>query len=579
MSTVWASATEVEVYAAALLLAWGTFLAADASGRTADPSHAARLDALMAYGFALAVPLHLSALAAAPAVALLAATPRDGPLAWRRLAQHLAAAAACAGAGSGRRWLVLAGVAVAVGCAVGRRTAAARPAWRDGVRLLAALAVGLTPVLVMLARARHDPVLNQGDPSTWSALADVVARRQYAPAPPWPRQAPWWLQLGNVVEWADWQVALGLAPRAPPSWVRTPLTVAFAALGLLGASWHRARDRRGWRALLALFACGTVGVAAYLNLRAGPSFGWGVLADDAAREARERDYFFALGFWTWGLWAGLGAVALARRALAAAPAAVTTGAGLALAAAPAALNWRVADRRGRPEAWVATAFAEALLASAPPRAVLLVGGDNDTYPLWYAQAARRTRRDVVTVTLPLLPAPWYRAELARRHRLLPAAAVHAWLGEPRTLAALAAAARAGGRPLAASLQVQAPARAALPGQGSPEAWTLAGLVRVLDAPRTAGAHVAAPAALRAADGAGVSSVDAPVTRRVAADVARRWPGLLDAPPRAGGDGTVRWALAQLACPRAVLVALHAVSPAAAPVTLPSGSLEATCNLR
>jgi len=66
---------------------------------------------------------------------------------------------------------------------------------------------------------------------------------------------------------------------------------------------------------------------------------------------------------------------------------------------------------------------------------------------------------------------------------------------------------------------------------------------------------------------------------VAADVARRWPGLLDAPPRAGGDGTVRWALAQLACPRAVLVALHAVSPAAAPVTLPSGSLEATCNLR
>jgi hypothetical protein len=188
MSTVWASATEVEVYAAALLLAWGTFLAADASGRTADPSHAARLDALMAYGFALAVPLHLSALAAAPAVALLAATPRDGPLAWRRLAQHLAAAAACAGAGSGRRWLVLAGVAVAVGCAVGRRTAAARPAWRDGVRLLAALAVGLTPVLVMLARARHDPVLNQGDPSTWSALADVVARRQYAPAPPWPRR-------------------------------------------------------------------------------------------------------------------------------------------------------------------------------------------------------------------------------------------------------------------------------------------------------------------------------------------------------------------------------------------------------
>jgi hypothetical protein len=280
------------------------------------------------------------------------------------------------------------------------------------------------------------------------------------------------------------------------------------------------------------------------------------------------------------LWAGLGAVAVARSALAAVPAHLQAAAGLAVAAAPAALNWRAANRGAAPEAWVATAFADALLASAPSRAVLLVGGDNDTYPLWYAQAARRTRRDVVTVTLPLLPARWYRAELARRHGLLPPAAVHAWRGESRTLAALAEAARARGRPIAASLQVRAAARAALPGGGSPDAWTLAGLVRVLDAPADP-RPVDAPLALRAVDGAGVARVDTVATSRVAADVARRWPGLLDAPARAGGDGTVRWALAQLACPRAALAALAALRAARvpAPATPPSGSLEATCNLR
>ena len=61
--------------------------------------------------------------------------------------------------------------------------------------------------------------------------------------------------------------------------------------------------------------------------------------------------------------------------------------------------------------------AKALLSNLPQRSVLFVAGDNDTYPLWYAQQVEHTRRDVTVVTLPLLAAGWYGDELDRRDSL------------------------------------------------------------------------------------------------------------------------------------------------------------------
>ena len=66
--------------------------------------------------------------------------------------------------------------------------------------------------------------------------------------------------------------------------------------------------------------------------------------------------------------------------------------------------------------------------------VFLALGDNDTYPLWYLQQAEGTRKDVTVVTVPLLPAKWYRAELARRYKLLDSNGVDSWLGRDSTVA-------------------------------------------------------------------------------------------------------------------------------------------------
>jgi hypothetical protein len=148
-----------------------------------------------------------------------------------------------------------------------------------------------------------------------------------------------WLQLVNFFEYADWQVALSLAPRAAPALARTAVTVLFIALGVAGCAAHRRMDRRSWLAFVVLLLGASLGLVAYLNFYPGYSLGYGILLADMRHEVRERDYFFVLAFWTWGAWAGIGAVSLARRL--GARAAI---AGVAVAALPLALNWNAMDR-------------------------------------------------------------------------------------------------------------------------------------------------------------------------------------------------------------------------------------------
>ena len=305
--------------------------------------------------------------------------------------------------------------------------------------------IGMTFVLVMYLRARHDPAVNQGNPATLGALADVILRNQYDVAPVWPRQAPFHLQVANVFEYADWQFALGLDGGAPPSWWRTPVTIIYALLGLIGFAAHRSADRRSWRALTLFLLVSWLGLVVYLNLKAGPSFGAGWLPPGALHEARERDYFFLFAFICWGLWAGYGAIRLSRSL-------PTPFKMLALVApiAPAIMNWTAADRRTNQVEERARADAVDMLERVPPNGVMLAQGDNDTYPLWYLQLVEKKRGDVTVVTVPLLAAEWYRAEVARRYKLLDTATVRNWVGRDSTIALLTKRSYDQGRPVVRS---------------------------------------------------------------------------------------------------------------------------------
>ena len=401
-SSVWRNATEAEVYALALL---GSALILWSADRAVagDTRASWRWILLCGYVVGLSYSLHLAALVAVPAAALLIAQSRPR-LTLARVGQ---------------------------------------------IALIAAL--GVTVVLFLLVRAQHDPSINQGNPAMWGAFLDVLSREQYANPGFWPRQAPLYLQIGNWFEYADWQFAFGLHPVAPPSVARTSVTVLFVALGIYGSHSHRALERGSWRALALLFATASLGVVLYLNLKAGPSFGEGLLPDGAPREARERDYFFATSFLVWGLWAGFGAVRAARalgaRLAGSSGRTILRFAGIAVVASPIVMNWSAVDRRAGGSATAARDSARELLGRVPSGGVLLAAGDNDTYPLWYAQEVESLRRDVTVVTVPLLGTAWYRSELARRHGLLDSDDAATWRGFSETLAEVCSSARARGRPI------------------------------------------------------------------------------------------------------------------------------------
>ena len=422
MYSVWNNATEVEVYAATLLLSVFMLLVGERAGRSdMSEDERTRWRRLLVCLAALAVPLHMSALVAAPA-ALALAWQRP----WPRVREVL--------------WYAALGV------------------------------IALSPVFVMLVRSHHDPSIDSGNPETFQAMLDVVQRKQYAVPGLWPRRAPLWLQLGNLFQWADWQVAFGFHPSVAPGITRTPLTVLWALLGALGIRHIWQRDARIGRAMLVLVSAALVGVVVWLNLRAGPSFGAGILPENAQHEARERDYFFALGFWTWGLLAGVGLAPIAQRFVN--KQRVAAFAILAVAALPLVANFRATNRNTLPDSILPRTVAQGLLDAVPDSGILVLAGDNDTFPVWYLQRVERYRTDVGVVSAPLLGAQWYRRELVQQS-LLQAGFAGDWRGLGETLRSVAAIADSTGRELRVSTLLPRNQRIQIdPAAG----WVLQGLV-------------------------------------------------------------------------------------------------------
>jgi hypothetical protein len=455
--SIWLNATESEVYAVALLASIAMLAAGEWAGRPdATVAQRQRGRALIAFLVGLAVPLHLSILVALPAAVAFA---------WRGPRPHRAELLI---------WIALA-------------------------------ALGLSAVALLPLFSANGAMMDSGHPVTLRALLAVLRREQYQVAGLWPRLAPLWLQLGNVFQWADWQFAFGAHPFTTPALARTSVTVVFALLGALGLRALHAHEARVARAMALMLVCGSLGVAVWLNMRAGPSFGGALLPAGATHEARERDYFFVLGFWAWGMLAGAGAASLSTQLRARFPLPVAL-LPLLVALVPLFANRPVVDRTLPPVATLPRTYARLLLDAMPANGVLLAGGDNDTFPMWYLQQVEERRPDVTVVTVPLLGAPWYRAELVRRG-LLAEEAVQAWPGLTPALQSLAIHAARQRRPIRVSTMLDRRDRLAV----APRAgWALEGLVWRADSTLGSGRTGLDLAALRRADGQVPRSALAPL---------------------------------------------------------------------
>ena len=275
----------------------------------------------------------------------------------------------------------------------------------------AAVALGVSLWAFLVVRAPHFPAINEGEPTTWAALREVLNRTQYGKPPLADRQSDFGSQIAMWWQYFTWQWGRDWA-----AGVQRGLALLFGGLGVLGA-WRQLRaDRRAGLAMLALTGTLIPALVFYLNFKY--RFG-SHPAQWTLDEVRERDYFFICSFAVWGLWVAIGLAAAMERVQRALAARVS-GEGrrwalatpvLALALIPLLGNRLAASRRGET---LARDFAVDMLQSAVPYSVLITAGDNDTFPLWFAQEVEHVRQDVTVLNAELAKTDWYDRQIERR---------------------------------------------------------------------------------------------------------------------------------------------------------------------
>jgi hypothetical protein len=166
-------------------------------------------------------------------------------------------------------------------------------------------------------------------------------------------------------------------------------------LGLLGMYFHYKKKKSDFGVNFLMFFFTGFAIVLYLN--------------QAGYQPRERDYAYVGSFYAFAVWIGLGVLMV--KELLSKSINQVTAAGLAtivcLLAVPALMASEEWDDHDRSNKVIARDLAKDYLESCAPNAILFTFGDNDTYPLWYAQEVEGIRKDIRVINYSLLGIDWY----------------------------------------------------------------------------------------------------------------------------------------------------------------------------
>jgi hypothetical protein len=166
-------------------------------------------------------------------------------------------------------------------------------------------------------------------------------------------------------------------------------------LGLIGLFYHYKKRGDDTMSTFLLFLYSGIAIIVYLN--------------QAGNQPRERDYAYVGSFYAYAIWIGLGVMQIAdwlsKKLSQVSANAIATA--VCLLAVPVIMANQEWDDHDRSKKVLSRDLAKDYLESCAPNAILFTFGDNDTYPLWYAQEVEGIRKDIRVINYSLLGIDWY----------------------------------------------------------------------------------------------------------------------------------------------------------------------------
>jgi hypothetical protein len=170
-------------------------------------------------------------------------------------------------------------------------------------------------------------------------------------------------------------------------------------LGIIGFLYQYKKARKDFVVTALLFFFTGIAIVLYLN--------------QVSLQPRERDYAYVGSFYAFAIWIGLGVLQVVEwfTKFMNQRVATISSVVICLLAVPTLMAQQEWNDHDRHQKTLPRDLAKNYLESCPPNAILFSFGDNDTYPLWYAQEVEGIRPDVRVVVNSLLGSDWYMKEL------------------------------------------------------------------------------------------------------------------------------------------------------------------------
>ena len=267
--------------------------------------------------------------------------------------------------------------------------------------------------LYMPIRAIQNPEINETDAEQWSNFEKAFTREQYGSTSILDRKGPFLDQMKLYMKYLSWQSGrvddgwdryLGDTAGSAASMVMKIILIFGAIYGLvvLGIKRPKLLLYLGFLFLMS----SVLFIFFILNFKTG-------LEATTLGEVRERDYFFGASFALFAIFSGIGLVSVFKDFLSERSRLVWVT--LLIPMLSFGVNFYRCDRSN---SYFAHDYGINLLESCPPNAVLITNGDNDTFPLWFAQGVLGVRRDVIVSNLSLMNTNWYVQQLVEKDPLL-----------------------------------------------------------------------------------------------------------------------------------------------------------------